>query len=312
MGSARKITIASLSHLLRCPEQEIPEDCLERFNSINTCYRLARKSDVEHYVLEILGRMEAPGIRRERDENFKAWETGWGESLESLNQNFDEEHLKPKYFRNSKFFRFRSGILLPENPYLERDLFALVRNLFFHKYFRGFDTAYELGCGSCQNVYALAQLFPKMTIHAWDWAEPSRHIAEVVNRNVEAQVKAMRFDMFEPQMDVEVRPNSIMFTIHALEQLHTGYSKLISFFMAKKPALVFHYEPILEFYDDSNLYDYLARVYSEKRNYLSGYLSTLRELERAGKIRILEQFRPFIGGVYHEASVIVWQPIHEL
>jgi hypothetical protein len=70
-----------------------------------------------------------------------------------------------------------------------------------------------------------------------------------------------------------------------------------------------NYEPIDEFYDPENLWDYLALKYSRKRGYLSGYLTSLQRLADAGRIEILEAIRPYLGGVYHEASLIAWKVI---
>jgi len=310
MGVRNRITVESLSNLLRCSPEELPTGIAEKLDSINPGYRVSTKSDVEGYVLECLERIRSSGAKRDRDDNFKAWENGWSENLEAiLKESFHEDHLRPKYFRASRFFRFRKGIILPENAYLEHDLFTIVRSFFFHKYFREFGTAYELGCGSCQNIYALSQMFPRMKIYGLDWSLASNRIAGLINEQVEASVTGLPFDMLDPPMDFEIAPRAIVFSIHALEQLHTDHDALISFLLAKKPSLVFHYEPVLEFYDESNVYDYLALTYSKNRGYLFGYLSALRELEKAGRIRILEQYRPYIGGVYHEASLIVWKPL---
>jgi hypothetical protein len=56
------------------------------------------------------------------------------------------------------------------------------------------------------------------------------------------------------------------------------------------------------------VYDALALAYSEKRDYLRGYLAALREKAAAGEVEIIEENRPYIGGVYHEASIVVWRP----
>ncbi|MCX5667168.1 MAG: hypothetical protein NTY34_02515, partial [Candidatus Omnitrophica bacterium] len=91
-------------------------------------------------------------------------------------------------------------------------------------------------------------------------------------------------------------------------QLGSRHEKLLSFIMKAKPQIVLHYEPILEFYDQDNLLDYLAYMYSRKRNYLTGFWSALGKLEKEGRAKIMTACRPFIGGVIHEASLIVWRP----
>ena len=304
-----EIYTEDLLHQLHCDDQELANDVDRMLSAVNTRYRPATRTDIELYHTEILERMNASGARRNRDENFEVWENGWSENLHALGQKFSEDHLKPKYFRYSQYFRYNQSIIIPENQNLEHELFHVVRDYLFKKYFQAFDNAYELGCGSCQNVYALSQRFPKMKIVASDWTKASTEIADIVNQNVDADVIGRQFDMLNPHLDYDIAPNSIVFTIHALEQLHTGHGRLIDYLLDKNPALVLNYEPIVELYDESNLYDYLALQYSKKRGYLSGYLSKLRQLEGEGKIKIIDQYRPYIGGVYHEASLIVWKPL---
>lgn len=309
MEKSLEINIDDLLHQLQCDDRTLASSVTHKLAGVNTRYRQATKEDIEVYHAEIQQRLNASGARRSKDENFKVWENGWRENLHALGERFSEEYLKPKYFRHSKYFRYHQEIIIPENQNLEHELFDVVRDYLFGKYFQGFDHAYELGCGSCQNVYALAQRFPNLKIVASDWTKASWQIADIVNQHVDATVIGRQFDMLNPSYDDDIEPNSIVFTIHALEQLHTGFEKLIEYLLAKKPGVVLNYEPIVELYHESNLYDYLALQYSVKRGYLSGYLTKLHQLEDEGRVKIIDQYRPYIGGVYHEASLIVWKPL---
>lgn len=309
MGAVRTITATDLSRQLRCTDPSVVDGFDKMLKDVNTSYHTASASDVERYHAEIFQRMSTPGARRSKDENYNVWENGWNQNLEEIKEKFREDYLKPKYFRRSNYFRFNKSIILPENQNLEHDLFSIMRDYLFGKYFRGFDSAYELGCGSCQNVYALSKIYPKMKIIASDWTTASKQIAAIVNQNVSAEIIGCQFDMLDPPHNFDIEPNSIVFTIHALEQLNTGYENLIRYLLDKKPALVLNCEPIVEYYDETNIYDYLALQYSHARGYLSGYLSRLRDYEKAGRLKITEQFRPYIGGVYHEASLVVWKPL---
>ncbi|MFZ0053015.1 MAG: class I SAM-dependent methyltransferase [Desulfobaccales bacterium] len=309
MASKGEITVNSLRRLLHCKAEEWPDSLADRLEAVNTLYRRATKVDVEEYVLEILERMNAPFFQRDREENLQAWETGWSENLEALKGHLSEENLRPRYFRPSKFFRYNKNVILPENPHLEYDLFSIVRYYLFNRHFCGFAAIYELGCGSCQNIYTLAKLFPETKIVGLDWAKASIEIIDLIAKEFDGSIHGFLFDMTAPPKNMRIEKNSLVFSIHALEQLGPNTEKLISFLLEQKPALVFHYEPILELYDKTNLYDYLAAMYSRTRNYLSGYLTALRNLARAGKIELIGEHRPYIGGVYHEASLVFWRPI---
>jgi hypothetical protein len=120
-------------------------------------------------------------------------------------------------------------------------------------------------------------------------------------------IHSEQFDILNPPSDFKLEPGSAVLTIHSLEQLGNRHGAWLDFLLRSKPGVVINYEPILEFYDKENLLDYLALLYSQKRGYLTGYYSRLRELEKEGRINILDAFRPHLGGILHESSLIVWQ-----
>ena len=305
----KNIPLKKFCNLLNFPADRLPDGFLEKFNAINTNYRTMGKEDIEKYLMVVLDLINSPYIKRNRVENLKAWEHGWNENLESFKIDFSEEHLKPKYFRPCNFFRFDKTVVVPENTNIEYELFLAVRHLVFHKYFREFDSIYELGCGSCQNIFALAKLFPEKEIFGLDWTNSSKQIADILSKKLYMNIKGLHFDFMKPPKDLAIGPNSLIYSIHSLEQLGAKHESLLRFLLKQKPKLVVNYEPLVELYQQDNLYDSLAVMYSKNRNYLSNYLTELRKLAQLGKIEILEELRPFIGGIYHEASLIVWRPV---
>ena len=67
-----------------------------------------------------------------------------------------------------------------------------------------------------------------------------------------------------------------------------------------------------EFLDENKLVDFLSIEYFKSRNYLSGFYSHLVELERLGKIEILEKKRLYSGSYFIEGhSLVVWKPKYE-
>jgi hypothetical protein len=113
--------------------------------------------------------------------------------------------------------------------------------------------------------------------------------------------------MLEPDPAVTIEPGAAVVTIHALEQIGDRHAALIDWLIAARPSVVVHYEPIVEFYDPRNVTDYLSAWYSEQRRYLNGFWPALAARRDAGDIEIVQAHRPGLGGVYHEASVIVWR-----
>jgi hypothetical protein len=155
----------------------------------------------------------------------------------------------------------------------------------------------------------LSERYPQKSFVGLDWTISSKKICDLIARKRKIKLSGKIFNMLEPDNKMDFNKNSLVFSIHALEQLGENHDKLISFLRRMKPELVLNYEPIAEFYDEGNLYDYLSLMYTKKRNYLWGYLTRLRRLAKEGKIEIIDAFRPYIGGVFHEASIIAWKPL---
>ena len=78
------------------------------------------------------------------------------------------------------------------------------------------------------------------------------------------------FDMFTPDYNLKMPNNSGVCTCASLEQLGNNYHKFLDFLFEKKPKIIINMEPIIEFYDDTNLLDYLAIKYHNKIKYLNG------------------------------------------
>lgn len=291
--------------------EELPAAFFEKLYNTDTDYKFANKHELEEYVFKVLKLINSNNIQRTVEQNLQTWEQGWSENFSFLSQKNvpPVEALKPKYFRDRRFLRFNKELIVSDNLNLEYDLFVLSRYLLFSKYLHEYENIYEFGCGSCQNLLMLSDMFPSKRLYGLDWVEPSVKITKKLSETLDKNIEGFIFDMLNPSPDIVLKPNSAVITIHSLEQLGEKYDKLLSFIIAARPDIVINYEPILEFYDEDNLLDYLALLYSSKRNYLSGYMTALRELEKQNKIEILQAYRPFLGGIIHEASLIIWRPL---
>ena len=271
--------------------------------------RAPEPAERDAYVLEMLGLIRSPWIERSDEENLAAWERGWQQNLdEARARTFAPEALKPKYFRGHRFLRWQRDIVVSENPQIEHDLFVLARRLLFGTYLQGPHTIYELGCGSSNNLWMLSEMFPQARIVGLDWVRPAVQLATELGQHSGRRIEGRRFNMLQPDATFDVEPGAGIISIHALEQIGDRHGALIDWLIHARPAVVLHYEPILEFYDPANLTDYLALWYSERRRYLTGFWTALAARRDAGEIEVLAAQRPGLGGVYHEASVIVWRP----
>ena len=298
------------AHMFGFAPNALPEPFLRTIGQKNTAWRAPTRDEVEAYVFDFIRRIHTDWDERSPLENQIAFDNGWRENLQELRfGDVSLDKLKPKYFRQNKHLRYNKALIVSDNLGLEHDLFVLARQLIFAKYLSPHKTIYEFGCGSCANLLLLSELFPEKVLHGLDWSESSVNIANLLAQRMGRALSGGLLDMLAPPETMELAPNSAVLTVHALEQLGTRHGPLLQFLLRAKPGIVVNYEPIEEFYEEGNLYDYLAMLYSRKRGYLSGYYSALRELESAGKIEIIEARRPCLGGILHEASLVVWRPI---
>lgn len=307
----KSITEDDFGALFNVSCEKFPAVFFEKLHNVDTCYMFANKNELEEYIFNVLKLIHSNNIQRTLEQYLQTWEKGWSENLSFLSQKSVPvvEALKPKYFRDSRFLRFNKELIVSDNLSLEYDLFVLSRYIIFSKYLCEYENIYEFGCGSCQNLLMLSEMFPSKKICGLDWVEPSVKIAKKLSETLDRNIEGFIFDMLNPSPDIVLKPNSAVITIHSLEQLGQRHDKLLSFIIAARPDIVINYEPILEFYDEDNLLDYLAILYSRKRNYLSGYFTALRELEKQNKIEILQAYRPYLGGIIHESSLIIWRPL---
>jgi hypothetical protein len=281
----------------------------DRVSAVDFRCRRASQTQRDEYITEALDLIRSPWIERSSEENRAAWERGWQQNLEEARAaGFAPDTLKPKYFRDTRFLRWQRDLLVCENPQIEYDLFVLARRLLFGSYLTEVDAIYEIGAGSANNLWMLSEMFPAARVVGLDWVAPAVQLATELGAATRRRIEGRRFDMLCPDRGVVLERGSAVVTVHALEQVGDRHHALLDWIEAARPEVVLHYEPILEFYDETNLLDYLALWYSERRHYLNGFWTEIARRRDAGRLEVLDARRPGLGGVYHEASVIVWRP----
>lgn len=188
-------------------------------------------------------------------------------------------------------------------------LYQLVE-AFLTSYAPKIDNIYEFGCGTGRHLLKIRQFFPNATLTGLDWATSSQEIIYQVAQNLrDTSLYARNFDFFQPDKDFAFKSNSVAITIAALEQVGINHKEFVNFLVESDINLVINFEPIEEVLSDNILLESLSKKYFRKRNYLSGYLSYLRELSDLGKIDILREQRAYFGSFFIEGyTVIVWKP----
>ena len=197
---------------------------------------------------------------------------------------------------------------MPDDPNFELNFFKVYRFWLFNKYLKGFDAVYEFGCGTGHNLVTLAQMFPDIELHGFDWTNASVKLLEKIAETTGYNIKSHLFDMFNPDESIKIPKNCAVITMGALEQLGSGWGKFLEFIMNKKPNLFLHSEPICELYDNDHDIDRLFIEYHNKRCYLDKYYTFLKDLESQNKIEIVNSRRIYVGNIVQEGySIIVWK-----
>ena len=305
-----EIQTSELLEMFGCLLGDLPEECVKKINSLEPGYRLATSEEKDDHILLTLKLLGENRLSRTPSENKEAFERGWQEILElCMSQGISPDSLRPQYVKPYEILRFNGQFIVPDDRFLLEDLLSIATTYSFKRYLYDVENIYEFGCGTGRYLLTLSDLFSDKELTGLDWAEPSMKILEML-ANTGRKVKGAVFDMLDPAPSVHLEPHSAVVTIGALEQLGDRFEKFLSYLVANKPDVVIHHEPIMEFYEDNTLFDYLASSYHQTRGYLSGYWTALKALETEGKIEVLESRRMFYGNPYHEPhSFIVWRPI---
>jgi hypothetical protein len=311
-AKSRRIGTSDIERMFRYVPGGLPEGVRAALNRMNTTYRLPSLSEQSAYILDFLNLCEKKELLRNREENLAAFENGWTQNYESLLKSDgknDFHCLTPGYFRGSPFFRYDNKLVVTDNLQLEFDLFTIARHCLFDSYLAGRSKIFELGCGSCQNLLMLSDLFPDKAVTGLDWTLATQTISRFLAEKRKRALKTLQYDMFSDKPLPGIGSDGALISIHAFEQLGKNFFGILGKIMAARPGIVVQLEPVTEFYDADNLLDFLALKYIRKRNYLDGYYTALSRMAQKGDIEILAAWRPYLGGVLHESSILVWRPV---
>lgn len=292
----------------------LPDVVKNKVNFSNQ-YRVVAEKERDEVILSVISSLINSKFRVSGENNNAVWEKGWGEVLSVVEEreNFTSDALIPQYFNRECVYRLFGDYVFSESPTFAFDIDQVIRSLIFAKYLIQHKRIVEIGSGTGNSQYLLAQMCPPETeLVGSDWATKSQDILSVISKKLNRPIKPVLFNMLtlDGYDDLQIDSDTVVFTVHTLEQLGKSYKPLLQKLLDSKPALCVHSEPIKEMYDSKNLMDYLALVYHDVRNYLDGWLTDLKELESQNKVEIMEQRRIHVGNKYHEAySLVVWRPL---
>lgn len=258
-------------------------------------YRLLTKKEEEQVIIKILDTLFDPSLPYSGKHRKEQWEKGWEENLKSGD-------ITPGYFNKYKIFRLNGKFVYALSKNYEQDMLYTIVDSLAKKYLSKSKNIVEFGCGTGHNLWRIRAINPKAQISGADWVKSSVKFVKAQGFN------SAKFDFFNPKGFMW--PDTGVYTVAALEQTGTNYKKFVKWLIKQKPGVVVHIEPMPEYLDPTKLIDYLSIKYMEKRKYLSGYPTYMKELEKKGKIKILESRRSGIGSLYIDGySILVWRPL---
>ena len=283
----------------------------ERIKNYPFVYREVSREERDNCLLKAVQALLDPDVTRAGDQRYGQWEDGWGANLNQLKQPFDFSAIVPGYFGKHKMLRWRQEYIEPMDSQFQYSAHVVLQDWLFNKYFRDMDTVYEFGCGTGHNLFRVRDVNQKAALWGLDWTIASQKILKWLKQNgVDANINGYRFDLSKPDHSFHLEPDAGVYTVAALEQIGRRFIPFLSYLIKNRPKLCIHIEPIAELLDENNLMDYLSIQYFKRRQYLDGFLTSLRQMETEGKVRIHLARRTFIGSLFIEGyAVVVWSPV---
>ncbi len=282
-----------------------------RIKKYNLRYRNLTPEERDSCFSKIISVLQSGDFMYSGEHRYEQWEKGWRQNLDELLKGNASDAMIPRYFGKHEINRLKQKFIRPVSPNFEYNMLGVILDWLFDKYLKDYENIYEFGCGTGHNLVRLRSFNPKANLWGLDWAKSSQ---DMINKyalvNSDKKLFAKKFDYFNPDFSLKLKQGSAIYTVASLEQIGSKYHSFIDYLLKNKPSICIHAEPVEELLDQGNLLDYLSIRYFKKRNYLSGYLTYLKDLESKGKVKIIKAQRNYVGSFFIEGySVIIWTPI---
>jgi hypothetical protein len=303
----KKITVQDIEEIVGF---KISDSCKSLINEFDLTYRELTKEERDNIILNITNVLN-DSIEFVGKHRLEKWENGWFENLELLKQNNNVNSLIPKYFNKYNVARWKGDFIKCETEYFDYKLHIILVDAILHDVVDShYSNLYEFGCGPAYHLLRFGKFNPDINLIGLDWAKSSQDIIkEIKELKINDKITGYNFDYFNPNYDINIDKNSAIFTCASLEQIGENYKEFVDYLIAKKPEICIHFEPSSELLDENSLVDKLSILYFNKRKYLNGYLTYLKQLEQEDKIEIIKTQRLYGGSYFIEGyPVIIWKP----
>jgi hypothetical protein len=282
---------------------------ISRIENLNLQYEFLNDDELASYIGAYEKVLESDLVRA-GESRQNQWQNGWAENLEEFKQSGKFSDLIPKYHTKHNIAKFKGRIIKTFAKDFDYHLNSFFVDAYLLKFGLSFSKIFEFGCGTGYHLFRLQKELSEKQFYGLDWAESSQEsISSYCLINDIKNIDSANFNYFSPDYSIDVK-DSCIYTVASLEQIGEKHTEFLEYLLKSKPSLCIHFEPISEVFDDSNILDSLNKRYFEKRGYLKNYLLTLKELEKLGKISILETRRLLYGSKFVEGhTLIIWKPL---
>lgn len=302
------------AHLIGEAEATLSPELKAQIRERALSFHTLSGSEREACMLKVLTQMDQKQMTVSGAHRLSDWERGWTENLEQfLQSGGNPESLVPRYHQPDQIDRCQGEYIRSDVPYFQVRFYELFRHYVFQTWFVQVPEIWEFGCGTGYNLTLLARMFPDKKLKGLDWAQASVDLVRAIADAQGFLLSSTRFDMFYPDKSLNIPPGSAVMTFNAMEQLGKNFQAFVDYLCQQPISLAVHSEPLLELYDQSNLFDYLAVRYHRKRGYLEGFVPYMQQLHARNQIELLHLQRIPFGNQFHEGySLLIWKPRRNL
>jgi len=171
----------------------------------------------------------------------------------------------------------------------------------------------ELGTGYGYNLFSLHHSHPDWTLKGFD-ISPNGITAgrEIADRfAISDKISLDRIDLTDASdPNLAAIAGKVVLTYFCIEQIPYDVRKVIENIIAARPKRVINIEPTTELLELFRPRDLVSLFYIRSVDYQTQLFTTLNELERQGRIRIIARERmPFAPSINNDGFLYCWEPI---
>lgn len=206
--------------------------------------------------------------------------------------------------------RIRGRYEIPTSQSFEFSLLTVLRSLLFPMAFSQCAAVHEFGCGSGHNLWHVGKQLPGKALKGYEWSTAALEVVRKIEQWQGLKIETEQFDLFDPTVGTLLPEDCGVLTVGALEQTGVRWKPWLDWLLQRRPKVVLHIEPIVELYNDNDLFDYVALRYHRRCGFLQGYLPELMRLNQEKKIEVHVAHKIPFGAFYHDAyTYVAWSPL---